>query len=143
MKKKLTPLPKLLKKTEEAVNAAIRRRDSKNGFFTCISCRQVLSIEKMNAGHFVPVSKSNYLRFHPLNIWGECRHDNLFNHFHLVPYHINLTNRIGAEKVNRLISMKNTVKHWSRSELEHIIELANQDEFEAIIFNYYHDYILV
>jgi len=121
-KVKLESIPKLTKKAEKVMNAYIRRRDSEDGYFTCIVCSQTLPIEKMNAGHYVPVGSSSALRFDEYNINGECQYDNCFNKFHLVNYRKNLIEKIGLEKVEKLDQRSREVKKWSREELLEIIE---------------------
>lgn len=120
-RKKLIPLPKLLKRAEKVFNSFIRSRDSTDGYFTCISCGKTLPVEKMNAGHYVPVGSCSFLRFHEWNTSGECQGCNCFNSFHLVDYRKNLINKIGLENVEWLEENRRTEKRWSRSELEEII----------------------
>jgi hypothetical protein len=115
-------LPRLTEKAQKVFNAYIRQRDSKDGYFTCISCFKTLPIAQINAGHYVPVSKSSFLRFHPDNCHAECISDNGFNGFHLVGYRKNLIMKIGQKKVQWLEDNQNTVHKWTRSELEEIIE---------------------
>ena len=115
-------LPKLTEKAQKVFNAWIRERDSKDGYFTCISCFKTLPIESMNAGHYVPVKGGSFLRFHPDNVHGECQRCNGFDEFHLVGYRKNLLLKIGPKKVEWLENNRNVVYKWSRTELEDIIE---------------------
>jgi hypothetical protein len=61
-------LPRLTEKAQKVFNAYIRQRDSKDGYFTCISCFKTLPVESMNAGHYVPVKGGSFLRFHEDNV---------------------------------------------------------------------------
>jgi len=121
---KLTPIPKLIKLAEKSFNKNIRQRDSTDGYFTCISCAQIKPISLMDAGHFIPVSKSNFLRFHKDNVHGECKGCNCFDRSHLVGYTLNLIKKIGHEKVQWLQNNRHTVKKWSRNELKEIINIS-------------------
>lgn len=121
MKKSLT-LPKLTEKAQKVFNAYIRQRDSKDGYFTCISCFRTLPVESMNAGHYVPVKGGSFLRFSEHNVNGECQRCNGFDEFHLIGYRKHLVLKIGEAKVTRLEQERNKVYKWSRTELEDIIE---------------------
>lgn len=121
-KSKSLSLPKLTAKAQKVFNAYIRQRDSKEGYFTCISCFKTLPIESMNAGHYVPVKGGSALRFNEYNVNGECQRCNGFDEFHLVGYRKYLVMKIGEDKVNRLEENRNKVYKWSRTELEEIIE---------------------
>ena len=115
-------LPKLLKKAEKVFNAWIRRRDSDEPFCKCISCGKVCYTCNMDAGHYVPVRGGSFLRFHEWNVNAECKGCNGFDDFHLVGYRKNLIEKIGIENVQWLEANRRTVKKWTRSELEIIIQ---------------------
>jgi hypothetical protein len=120
--KRSTPLPKLLEKAQRVFNKYVRERDSQDGYFTCISCSRVLPVDKMNAGHFVPVKNGSFLRLHEWNVSGECQYCNCFDEFHLIRYRKNLIEKIGLEAVEWLEANSRTVKKWTREELEEIIK---------------------
>lgn len=126
MARKPPTQPQLLKKAEKLVNEYIRLRDSQDGFFTCIACLKVLPVSSMNAGHFIPVSKSSNLRFHEDNISGECQGCNCFDRSHLVGYTLNLIKKIGQERVDWLQANRHIVKRWNKSELLEVIETYKQ-----------------
>jgi hypothetical protein len=121
-KSKEISIPKLVQKAQKVFNQYIRERDSKDGYFTCISCFKTLPISQINAGHYVPVGKSSLLRFNPDNCHAECIRDNGFNDFHLIGYRKHLLLKIGEDKVKWLEDNQNKVYKWSRTELEEIIE---------------------
>ena len=114
--KKLTPLPKLLKDAGEVFNRWIRLRDHNE---PCISCGK--HQQKYDAGHYVPVSKSSFLRFNEHNVNKECGGCNCFDEGHLIGYRQNLVKKIGEENVKWLEENRHTVKRWTRQELEWII----------------------
>ena len=121
MSKSLT-LPKLLAKAQKVFNAWIRDRDSKEAYFTCISCFRNLPVDQMNAGHYVPVKGGSALRFNEYNVNGECIRCNGFDEFHLIGYRKNLIKKIGIKKVEVLERMRNDVCKWDRTTLNHIIK---------------------
>ena len=125
--KRTLTLPKLTEKAQKVFNAWIRQRDSKDGYFTCISCFKTLPVYQMNAGHYVPVKGGSYLRFDEHNVNGECIRCNGFDEFHLIGYRKHLIMKIGQRNVNRLENTRNKVYKWSRTELEDIIKQYKTD----------------
>ena len=119
--KRAVNLPKLTEKAQKVFNAWIRARDSKDGYFTCISCFKTLPIESMNAGHYVPVKGGSFLRFHEDNVNGECQRCNGFDEFHLIGYRKHLLLKIGKNRVEWLENNRNKVYKWSKSVLDDII----------------------
>jgi hypothetical protein len=119
---KIDTIPKLTAKAQKVFNKYVRERDSENGYFICISCGRTLPVEQMNAGHYIPQKNSSFLRFNEYNVHGECISDNGFNEFHLINYRKNLINKIGQEMVDWLEENQRTIKKWSRTELNDIIE---------------------
>jgi len=122
------PLPKLLKEAQKYFNAYIRKRDSEDGYFTCISCSKTLPVSKMNAGHYVPVKNCSFLRLDDWNTNGECQYCNCFDEFHLIGYRKNLIQKIGLEAVEWLESNNRTLKKWTREELESLINKYKNNE---------------
>jgi hypothetical protein len=116
-------LPKLTEKAQKVFNAYIRQRDSKDGYFTCISCFKTLPVESMNAGHYVPVKGGSFLRFHEDNVNGECQRCNGFDEFHLIGYRKHLLLKIGKKRVEWLENNRTKVHKWDRTDLEDIITL--------------------
>lgn len=121
MIKKLIPVPKLLKKAEKIFNAWIRKRDELE---PCIACGK--HCEDYDAGHYVPVSKSSFLRFEEWNCNKECKGCNAFDSFHLIGYRKNLIKKIGLAGVEWLEQRRHQVKKWTREELNEIIEKYKQ-----------------
>jgi len=116
-------LPRLTEKAQKVFNAYIRQRDSKDGYFTCISCFKTLPVESMNAGHYVPVKGGSFLRFNEDNVHGECQRCNGFDEFHLVGYRKHLLLKIGKKRVEWLENNRTKVHKWDRGDLEDIITL--------------------
>ena len=116
-----TTLPKLLKKTEKIFNEYIRKRDSRDGFFNCISCGRDFPVSMMDAGHYVPVKNGSFLRLHEWNVNGECKGCNGFDQFHLIGYRKRLLEKIGEDAVQYLEDHRWDKKKWTRDELLEII----------------------
>ena len=126
-KKRIT-LAQRKKKLQTLVNAYIRQRDSRDGFFTCIACCKTLPVSKCQAGHYIPVSKSQFLRFNELNIHAECQGCNCFDESHLIFYRRNLVKKIGLEAVESLERSAETIKLYkhTQQELDEIEAYYNQ-----------------
>lgn len=108
-------------KAQKIFNKWIRQRDSKDGYFICISCGCLKPVEYMDAGHYVPIKNGSFLRFNEDNVHGECSYCNRFDEFHLIGYRKNLIKKIGIEKVNYLESNSRKVQKWTKSDLCTII----------------------
>lgn len=114
-------IPQLLAELEKVFNGFIRKRDSFEGRFICISCDQNLSTKLMQAGHFYPKTYSS-LRFNEDNVHGECVTCNCMDVNHLIKYEINLCNKIGLKRFELLNLIKNTEVSWDREELKQLIK---------------------
>lgn len=114
----LTPLPKLLEKTQKIVNSYIRRRDEG---LPCISCG---SNNGNQAGHYFAVKGFSALRFNEWNIHLQCAGCNMFKHGNQAMYRIGLVDRIGEKAVKELEyeAVHNRVKKWQRDELFEIMK---------------------
>ena len=123
----LETIPKLTAKAQRIFNAYIRERDSRNGFFTCISCFRSMPTDQMDAGHYVPVKGGSFLRFNEYNVNGECKRCNGFDEFHLIGYRKHLIMKIGKEMVEWLEKHRFEVKKWTRTELNEIITKHKQN----------------
>lgn len=117
--KKITPLPKLLKKAQEAVNKAVRERDRELG---CISRGCNGKVE--HAGHYFAQGSNSALRFDMTNIHGSCVRCNLFLSGNLIKYRQGLVDRYGEQYVSTLEEKADLLhlKKWSRDELEELIK---------------------
>ena len=114
-RKKLQPLPKLLKKVQVVFNTWIRNRDKDKG---CISCLG----QVRQSGHFISQGSSSFLRFHEDNCNGQCVGCNMFKHGNLILYRIRLVKKIKEKRVKYLEDNMHVVKKWKRDELEAMLE---------------------
>ena len=94
----------LTDKAQDAVNKFVRKRDSVNGYFICISCQELKPINQMNASHYYPKEVKQYraVRFDLDNIHGGCIRCNKYLSGNLIPYRENLIKKIGLERFERL-----------------------------------------
>ena len=116
-RKKLIPIPKLLKKAEKVFNAWVRNRDRDE---PCICCQK--HYEYYDAGHYVPVKKSSYLRFNEWNVNKQAKGCNCFDSSMLIGYRQNLVKKIGIENVEWLEENRFILHSWDREQLNFIIE---------------------
>lgn len=116
-KKKLTPIPKLIKKSQTVFNAWVRNRDAESG---CVSCGGSVD----HAGHYFNVGQFNGLRFTPENCHGQCVKCNLFLSGNLIRYRQGLIARYGEQYVTDLEAMGDGPRpyKWTRTELDEIIQ---------------------
>lgn len=98
----------------------IRERDKGR---PCVSCG---SFNTSDASHFHSAGKNPVVRFNEDNVHLSCRKCNYFLAGNLIPYHIELINRIGEERVialqDKVLISKQTGYKWDRFFLIEIIE---------------------
>ena len=108
VKKKKKGVKELKKDLKELVHEYIKIKHSVDGYdCVCISCGKHLPRFKddgnkngsCNAGHFIPVSASEFLRFHPDNIRPQCVKCNLSGEGEQVKYRRALVAEIGEDRV--------------------------------------------
>lgn len=81
---------------QERVNKEVRKRDEEQ---PCISCGK---FTKLEAGHYIPISKSKKLRYDKRNIHGQCGYCNRFLYGNYKAFRLGLIARYGLEFVESL-----------------------------------------
>ena len=99
-----------------AVNAYVRTRDDKE---PCISCGRYHE-GQYHAGHYRSTGSSPALRFDLANIHKQCMPCNTHLHGNLIPYRVNLIQKIGLAEVERLEGPQEP-KKYTIDELKDII----------------------
>jgi len=111
----------LIKIATTHFNKFIRTRDAGK---RCISCNSLIFSD---AGHFYSAGHYPTLRFNENNVHGQCKRCNYFLSGNLNKYRINLIERIGIDKVEKLDQLaaisKRTSFKWNRIDLINIIEI--------------------
>lgn len=110
---KLSPIRKLLKDAQTAFNRMTRARDLGK---PCCACG--LPVDGGgHASHYLSVGSHPNLRFDESNCHVCCVRCNVFLHGNLIPYRVNLIERVGLDEVLRLESSNGTRK-YTREEIE-------------------------
>jgi len=104
-----------LKKAQEAFNKFIRLRDK---VLPCISCGRMHQ-GQWHAGHYRTTKAAPQLRFNEDNVHKQCQPCNSHLSGNITEYRINLTMKIGSEKVE-VLETNNQLKKWSVEELHEI-----------------------
>jgi hypothetical protein len=115
-KKKLLPLPKLIKKADIIFSKFIRSRDSIYLNGKCCTCGQPGS----QAGHFIKRGHHS-VRFNPKNVHLQCGRCNHFMGGNDSEYARFIINEYGIETFNWLLDQKNVTHKFTREELNLII----------------------
>lgn len=88
------------KKTEEKCNEYIRLRDKDQ---PCISCGTMSQSVKYDAGHFIPVGRSKFLRYEETNIHRQCSNNcNQKKSGNYIEYRKSMVKKYGADHVEWL-----------------------------------------
>ena len=132
MRKKLTPLPKLVKKLDDVFQMCIRYRDN----FTCITCGRKFprgERTELHAGHYI--GRGCYAtRWDEENVNAQCAACNLKQSLADVEtihrYEVALKAKYGDDVIDRLFFKKHEPFKLSRAYLEDNIKLY-QDALEV------------
>lgn len=119
---KTQSIPSLTAKAQKVFNTWIRKRDSQDGYFTCISCGQTKSTDQMHAGHYLSAGHHTALRFNEVNTNGQCVRCNLHLHGNQIGYRNGLIRKYGEQKVLLLEGYQRIPSKLGRVELQAIIE---------------------
>lgn len=104
---------------QKVFNTYIRMRDKGK---PCISCNKPIT-GKTDAGHFYSVGGYPALRFNEDNVHSQCINCNQFNHGNIHEYTINLPKRIGQERFDYLVSIRESVMKYSIDELKEMLKI--------------------
>jgi len=113
------------KKLQKIFNSWIRlHKSDSEGYSNCISCgRQIKNHENMDAGHYIPMGKSEHLRFEPDNVWPQCISCNRFGGGDVtISYRESLCDILGEDRVLELEEQRHKIKKWTQQELDQMIK---------------------
>lgn len=108
-------------KLDRVFSEYIRKRDSKDGYFTCISCGRVLPYEQADCGHYIN-RKHMSTRYSEVNCAAQCRKCNRFDEGNMSGFRNGLVSRYGEERVLILEMQKGKTKRYSEVEYKALIE---------------------
>jgi len=117
MKQSLKTHKDYLSDLQKVFNKFIRLRDQNE---PCISCNKPLT-GKFDAGHLFSVGAYPNIRFNEDNVHGQCVACNQHRHGNVNEYMVNLPQRIGQERFNKLLKDRNTILKLSIPEIKELI----------------------
>ena len=113
--------PDLKAKLDKVFSEYIRKRDTHNGVFKCISCGSMLPYEQADCGHYIN-RKHMSTRFDEMNCNAQCRSCNRFDEGNIQGYRRGLVAKYGEYAVVMLESMKNQINKISEFEYNTMID---------------------
>lgn len=120
----LETLSEKMNKLQKVFNEFIRLRDEGK---ECCSCPTILKRGlKYDAGHLYSVGKFPELRFHELNVHGQCVHCNQHLHSNGSEYRKKIVKRIGSADLELLDSLAHKSRHYMRHEIDEMIDLYKE-----------------
>lgn len=108
-----------LKELQTIFNKFIRTRDEGK---PCISCGRDLQGRKVDASHYIAVSTSSALRFHPDNVHSACVPCNQFKSGNLIEYGKRLPGRIGQKAFDELSELQHKEVKLSIPQIKEMIQ---------------------
>lgn len=124
-------LAALKKDLDKVFNAYIRKRDSANGMFTCISCGETKPIKQMNAGHYFSAGHHSALRWVEENVNGQCIKCNNFLSGNLLEYYKGMVKKWGHDVVFALDIAKHNKSKMMAFEVKLLIQ-TYKDKLKAL-----------
>ena len=113
--------PDLKAKLDKVFSEYIRKRDTRNGVFKCISCGRILPYEQADCGHYIN-RKHMSTRFDEMNCNAQCISCNRFDEGNIQGYRRGLVSLYGEQQVNLLEAKKHNFRKYSDFEYEVLIK---------------------
>ena len=113
--------PDLKAKLDKVFSEYIRKRDTRNGVFKCISCGRILPYEQADCGHYIN-RKHMATRFDEMNCNAQCRSCNRFDEGNIQGYRRGLVTLYGEQQVTLLEAKKHNFRKYSDFEYEVLIK---------------------
>ena len=113
--------PDLKAKLDKVFSEYIRKRDTRNGVFKCISCGRLLPYEQADCGHYIN-RKHMSTRFDEMNCNAQCRSCNRFDEGNIQGYRRGLVALYGEQQVTLLEAKKHNLRKYSDFEYEALIK---------------------
>ena len=113
--------PDLKAKLDKVFSEYIRKRDTRNGVFKCISCGRILPYEQADCGHYIN-RKHMTTRFDEMNCNAQCRSCNRFDEGNIQGYRRGLVALYGEQQVTLLEAKKHNLRKYSDFEYEVLIK---------------------
>lgn len=111
----------LIAKADRVFSEYVRKRDSKNGYFVCISCGRILPYEQADCGHYINRIHMA-TRYSEINCNAQCRKCNRFDEGNMSGYRQGLIKKYGEQRVLLLEMQKNDTKKYSNFEYQALIQ---------------------
>ena len=113
--------PDLKAKLDKVFCEYIRKRDTRNGVFKCISCGRILPYEQADCGHYIN-RKHMSTRFDEMNCNAQCISCNRFDEGNIQGYRRGLVALYGEQQVTLLEAKKHNFRKYSDFEYEVLIK---------------------
>ena len=113
--------PDLKAKLDKVFSEYIRKRDTRNGVFKCISCGRILPYEQADCGHYIN-RKHMTTRFDEMNCNAQCRSCNRFDEGNIQGYRRGLVALYGEQQITLLEAKKHNLRKYSDFEYEVLIK---------------------
>ena len=113
--------PDLKAKLDKVFSEYIRKRDTRNGVFKCISCGRILPYEQADCGHYIN-RKHMSTRFDEMNCNAQCISCNRFDEGNIQGYRRGLVALYGEQQVTLLEAKKHNLRKYSDFEYEALIK---------------------
>lgn len=111
----------LTKEADRVFSLHIRNRGATYDHNHCFTCGAYLSVEALQAGHFIPRRYTN-TRWHPVNVWPQCNTCNVDKAGNLEVYERKLIAKFGDLIVDALWDLAHTNDGLPDDEIKKVID---------------------
>ena len=125
MAKKPT-ITKARSKAWDAMSQYIRQKDAVDGYSKCVTCGNVNHYKKHHAGHFIPQSQGNAVRFEENNVHVQCLRCNVHLGSNGPEYYTFMLDTYGQEEIDRLRALSNTTVKYTIADLQELEQKFKQ-----------------
>lgn len=112
----------LVKEADRVFSLHIRNRGETFGYNHCFTCGAYMSVESIQAGHFV-ARRYYSVRWHPVNVWPQCNRCNVEKSGNLVVYEAKLVAMFSQEVIDELWELARSGDGVTDHEIADIIKL--------------------
>lgn len=100
----------------------VRRNEANyQGYCKCVTCGILRPWKEMQAGHFI-AGRTNSILFDERGVHPQCARCNIFLYGNTIYYYEYMERNYGKKVIDELKKKKNTIKSFTRQELEQMIK---------------------
>ena len=114
-------IPNWKKRVWKIFSLYIRTKETKNGYGRCVTCGQLFSIKRLQAGHFIP-GRRNSILFDERGVHIQCERCNKWLYGNPIQYYDYMKRTYGQKIIDELYKKAKEEKQFTVPELKRLYE---------------------